>query len=60
MALYTMLLVIFMELKATNLLNNSEGNEQQLQGQQLIKSSHKSASSPDKCKTFYLNSRYIN
>lgn len=33
MALYIMLLVIFMVLKATNLLNNSEGNEQQLQGQ---------------------------
>lgn len=34
MALYTMLLVLFVVLKATNILNNSEDNEQQLQGQQ--------------------------
>lgn len=34
MALYTVLLVLFVVLKATNILNNSEDNEQQLQGQQ--------------------------
>lgn len=34
MALYTILLVLFVVLKATNILNNSEDNEQQLQGQQ--------------------------
>lgn len=34
MALYTILLGLFVVLKATNILNNSEDNEQQLQGQQ--------------------------
>lgn len=34
MALYTILLVLFVVLKATNILNNSDDNEQQLQGQQ--------------------------
>lgn len=34
MALHTILLVLFVVLKATNILNNSGDNEQQLQGQQ--------------------------